>query len=82
MKENWISQVVSSLGTMYNKSIDSVCHGKLWIKSWYNSKNSSVNVADFSYMTLSDSNCAYTYISKFIDTLRSKCVGFSGKQYV
>ena len=39
MIKYWVRQVVRSLGTMYNKNIDRVWHRKLWIKSWYNSKN-------------------------------------------
>ena len=39
MTQNWVSQVVSSLGSMYNMNIDTVWYRKLWNKIWYNSKN-------------------------------------------
>ena len=37
--QNWVSQVVSSLGGIFNRNINTVGHGKVWIKSWYNSKH-------------------------------------------
>ena len=39
MTQNRVSQAARSLGCMYNKNIDKVYDRKLWIKSWYNSKN-------------------------------------------
>ena len=33
MTQNWVSQVVSSLSSMYNKNIEIVSYRKLWIKS-------------------------------------------------
>ena len=39
MTKSWFSQVASSFDSMYNKNIDTVCHRKLLIKGWHNSKN-------------------------------------------
>ena len=39
MTQNWISQVVSSMGSMYNENSDIVSYKKLWIKSWFKSKS-------------------------------------------
>ena len=38
---NWFSQVVSSLGSMWKKDFGTVWQLKLFIKSWYDSKNLS-----------------------------------------
>ena len=39
MTQNWVSQVLSSLGSLHNWNIDKVLHRNIWLKSWYNSKN-------------------------------------------
>ena len=36
MTKHWVSQVVSSLGNVNNRIIDTISHRKLLIKTWYN----------------------------------------------
>ena len=39
MTQNWVNQVVSSLGSIENKDFGTVWYKQLFMKSWYNSKN-------------------------------------------
>ena len=38
MTQTWVSQIISSLDSLYNQNIDTDWQGKFWNKSWYNSK--------------------------------------------
>ena len=49
MAENWVSQVVRSLGSIENEDLDILWNRKLYMKSWHNSKIFE-NIADFSCM--------------------------------
>ena len=39
MTKNWLSQVGSSLGSIYKRNIDTAWYRISWIKSWYISKS-------------------------------------------
>ena len=39
MTQNWSSEIISSLITMYYENIDTMWHWELWLKNWYNFKN-------------------------------------------
>ena len=39
MTQNWVSQKESSLGGIQNEDFGKVWNKKLFMKSWYNSKN-------------------------------------------
>ena len=71
MIENWVSQVVSSLGFMYNKSINKVLHRMFLAKCCY----SSNNLCEYCWFFVCDfwsQNCAHTTIPKSVDTFRPK----------
>ena len=39
MTQNWAIPIVSSLGSMYNKNLDTVWNTRVWIKKWYISRD-------------------------------------------
>ena len=81
MIQNLLSQVVSSLDSMYSKNIDIVLHRKLLMKSCYNLKPLCEYCQFFLYDLLG-SNCTDTSRPKFGDTPRPKCVDYFCKQYL
>ena len=58
MTQNWVSQVLSNLGSMWNVDFGTVWHRNVFMKSWYNSKSLCEYfwffVCDFLCQTLPD----------------------------
>ena len=79
MTKTWFSQVVSSFDSIHNRNFDTVCHRKLLIKSWYNSKN-LCEYCRFFLFDFFDLNCANNSRPKFDVALRPKCVDSSYRQ--